>query len=101
MSIGLLDKDLALPLYHQLQNVLKAEIESGRWRPDERLPSEQEIAERSWVWVEISELCNRETPGRHIRRPTTSSSPRLCRGGRFSKSDRKSTRLNSSHLGIS
>ena len=39
-----MDKDLALPLYHQLHNVLKAEIESGRWRPDERLPSEQEIA---------------------------------------------------------
>src|SRR5271157_2546754 len=49
MSIGLLDKDLAVPLYHQLQNVLKAEIESGRWRSDERLPSEQEIAERFGV----------------------------------------------------
>src|ERR1039458_7809401 len=49
MSIGLLDKDLAVPLYHQLQNVLKAEIESARWRPDERLPSEQEIAERFHV----------------------------------------------------
>jgi GntR family transcriptional regulator len=49
MSIGLLDKDLAVPLYHQLQNVLKAEIESGRWRPDERLPSEQEVGERFHV----------------------------------------------------
>src|ERR1017187_6708619 len=49
MSIGLLDKDLALPLYHQLQNVLKAEIEPGRGRPYERLPSEQEIAERFGV----------------------------------------------------
>src|ERR1039458_1295608 len=49
MSIGLLDKNLAVPLYHQLQNVLKAEIESGRWGPDERLPSEQEIAERFGV----------------------------------------------------
>src|ERR1039458_6751109 len=46
MSIGLLDKDLAVPLYHQLQHVIKSEIESGRWRSDERLPSEQEIAER-------------------------------------------------------
>jgi GntR family transcriptional regulator len=49
MSIGLLDKDLAVPLYHQLQHVLKAEIESGQCRPDERLPSEQEIAERFGV----------------------------------------------------
>lgn len=49
MSIGLLDKDLAVPLYHQLQNVLKAEIDSARLRPDDRLPSEHEIAERFGV----------------------------------------------------
>ena len=49
MSISLLDKDLAVPLYHQLQNVLKAEIESGRWQPDQRLPSEKELAERFGV----------------------------------------------------
>jgi GntR family transcriptional regulator len=42
--VGLLDKDLPAPLYHQLQSVLKAEIESGRWCVDERLPSETEIA---------------------------------------------------------
>jgi len=46
MSIGVLDKNLAIPLYHQLQNVLKAEIETGRLSPDERLPSEQELGER-------------------------------------------------------
>lgn len=46
MSIaGPLDKDLPVPLYHQLQGVLKAEIESGRWRPGEQLPSESEFAE--------------------------------------------------------
>lgn len=46
MSIptSLLDKDLPVPLYHQLLNVLKTEIESGRWRPEDRLPSEQELA---------------------------------------------------------
>ena len=49
MSIGALDRDLAVPLYHQLQNILKAEIEMGRWRPDERLPSEQELGERFQV----------------------------------------------------
>ena len=42
--LGLLDKDLPVPLYHQLLNVLKTEIESGRWLPDERLPSEKEFA---------------------------------------------------------
>jgi GntR family transcriptional regulator len=46
MSIRVLDKNLAIPLYHQLQNILKAEIEAGRLAPDERLPSEQELGER-------------------------------------------------------
>lgn len=46
MSIaGPLDKDLPLPLYHQLQAVLKAEIESGKWRPGEQLPTETKLTE--------------------------------------------------------
>jgi GntR family transcriptional regulator len=50
MSIaGPLDKDLPVPLYHQLQGVLKAEIESGRWQADQQLPSETKIAERFGV----------------------------------------------------
>jgi GntR family transcriptional regulator len=49
MSIGVLDKNLAIPLYHQLQNILKAEIEAGRLAPDARLPSEQELATRFGV----------------------------------------------------
>jgi GntR family transcriptional regulator len=49
MSIGVLDKSLAIPLYHQLQDILKAEIETGRLSPDERLPSEQELGERFHV----------------------------------------------------
>jgi len=45
MSIaGPLDRALPLPLYHQLQGVLKAEIESGKWRPDEQLPNEAKLA---------------------------------------------------------
>jgi len=46
MSTGLLDKDLPVPLYHQLQCVLQAEIESGKWRPDEQIPTESKLAER-------------------------------------------------------
>jgi len=50
MSIaGALDKDLPVPLYHQLQAVLKAEIESRRWQPDEQLPNETKLAERFGV----------------------------------------------------
>jgi len=46
---GALDKDLPVPLYHQLQAVLKAEIESRKWRADEQLPNETKIAERFGV----------------------------------------------------
>ncbi len=50
MSIaGPLDKDLPVPLYHQLQTVLKAEIEARKWRADEQLPSETKLAERFGV----------------------------------------------------
>jgi GntR family transcriptional regulator len=47
--MGVLDKDLPAPLYHQLQCVLKLEIESGKWKPDEQLPTETKIAERFGV----------------------------------------------------
>ncbi|MCX6633425.1 MAG: GntR family transcriptional regulator [Candidatus Solibacter sp.] len=46
---GALDKDLPVPLYHQLQAVLKAEIESRRWHADEQLPNETKMAERFGV----------------------------------------------------
>jgi len=46
MSIaGPLDKNLPVPLYHQLQAVLKAEIDSGKWRPDDQIPNEAKLAE--------------------------------------------------------
>jgi GntR family transcriptional regulator len=46
---GPLDKNLPVPLYHQLQGVLKAEIESRKWRADEQIPNETKIAERFGV----------------------------------------------------
>src|SRR4051794_38060046 len=46
---GALDKDLPVPLYHQLQSVLKAEIESRKWHADEQLPTETKLAERFGV----------------------------------------------------
>lgn len=50
MSIaGPLDKDLPVPLYHQLQQLLKAEIESGAWQAGEQLPNEGKLAERFGV----------------------------------------------------
>jgi GntR family transcriptional regulator len=38
-----LDKKIPTPLYYQLQQIVKAQIESGTWKPGETLPTEQEI----------------------------------------------------------
>jgi GntR family transcriptional regulator len=46
---GPLDKDLAVPLYHQLEAVLKTEIESGRWQPGEQIPTETQLVEHFGV----------------------------------------------------
>ena len=38
-----LDKNLPVPLYHQLKTILLKEIQSGRWKADDRLPTESEL----------------------------------------------------------
>ncbi len=38
-----LDRDSAVPLYVQLEDVLRARIAAGEWRPDQRVPSENEL----------------------------------------------------------
>ena len=43
--MGPLDKNLPVPLYHQLEGVLKAEIESGRWHAGEKIPTESQLVE--------------------------------------------------------
>jgi GntR family transcriptional regulator len=44
-----LDRSSFVPLYYQLQELLKEQIESGGWRPGDRLPSEPELARRYGV----------------------------------------------------
>jgi GntR family transcriptional regulator len=44
-----LDRTSFVPLYYQLQEILKQEIESGRWRPGDALPSEQQLARRHGI----------------------------------------------------
>jgi GntR family transcriptional regulator len=41
-----LDRSSFVPLYYQLQELVKEQIESGAWRPGDRLPSEPELARR-------------------------------------------------------
>ena len=45
----LLDRSSFVPLYYQLQEVLKERIESGTWQPGDTLPSEPELARRYGV----------------------------------------------------
>lgn len=44
LSAEKLDRHSFVPLYYQLQEVLKEHIESGAWQPGEALPSEPELA---------------------------------------------------------
>lgn len=39
----LLRRDLPVPLYHQLKAVILKEIRRGRWKPGDRLPTEDEL----------------------------------------------------------
>jgi GntR family transcriptional regulator len=41
-----IDRSSFVPLYSQLQELVKEQIESGAWRPGDRLPSEPELARR-------------------------------------------------------
>jgi len=38
-----LDKDLPVPLYHQLKTVLLEQLRQGRWKPGDKLPTEDEL----------------------------------------------------------
>jgi GntR family transcriptional regulator len=40
-----LDKNLPIPLYHQLKCILMEAIESGRWQSGQQLPTESELVE--------------------------------------------------------
>jgi GntR family transcriptional regulator len=41
---GQIDRSSPVPFYYQLQEILKRELEGGRWKPGELLPSEAEFA---------------------------------------------------------
>ena len=44
-SVGAIQKDSPLPLYFQLKELLRQEIEGGRWQPGQQIPSETELCE--------------------------------------------------------
>lgn len=56
LSSSQLDRTSVVPLYYQLQEILKEQIESGRWRPGDALPTEMELTRR----FGISRVCVRQ-----------------------------------------
>ncbi|PTX53987.1 GntR family transcriptional regulator [Melghirimyces profundicolus] len=44
-----LNSESVIPLYHQLKEFLKEQIESGEWKPGDRIPSENELRKRYLV----------------------------------------------------
>lgn len=58
-----INRDIPLPYYFQLKELLREEIESGRWQPDQKIPSETELCEqfklsRTVVRHALNELVN-------------------------------------------
>lgn len=42
----MLDTNIAMPLYHQIREIIRAEIERGTYKPNEQIPTEQELVEK-------------------------------------------------------
>jgi GntR family transcriptional regulator len=44
-GLGAISKDSPVPLYFQLKELLRQEVESGRWQPGQQIPPEMELCE--------------------------------------------------------
>ena len=83
----MLRRNLPVPLYHQLKTAIQREIEAGRWKPGDQLPTENDLMARfhvSKITVRqaLRELSNlgyiRREQGRgtFVRRPPLEEGPR-------------------------
>ncbi|MEW9031340.1 MAG: GntR family transcriptional regulator [Planifilum fimeticola] len=71
-----------IPLYHQLKEILKENIESGVWKPGDRIPSENELRKqydvsRNTVIKALEELVQEGLLHREQGRGTFVSSPKI------------------------
>jgi DNA-binding GntR family transcriptional regulator len=41
-----INRDVPIPYYYQLEGLLRQQILHGRWQPDEQVPSEKQLCER-------------------------------------------------------
>lgn len=82
-----LNKGLPLPLYHQLKSIILKQIEVGELKPNDRLPAEQEMAERyavskATVRQALNELAVAGFLRREQGRGTFVAEPRVEQGPR-------------------
>jgi GntR family transcriptional regulator len=87
MSWGSVNKDLPVPLYHQLKDVLLKGIETGQWKSDEQLPNETRLAEhygvsKITVRQALQELATMGYIRREQGRGTFVSQPKFYEGPR-------------------
>lgn len=80
-----LDKDLPIPLYHQLKGILLEKIRSGEMKPNDRLPAEDELASRygiskATVRQALNELATEGVLRREQGRGTFVSAPNMAQG---------------------
>ncbi len=80
-----IDKGSPVPYYHQLKIYLLGEIESGTWKPQQKLPSEAEVCERfgisrTVVRQAIKELQNQGYLSTEKGRGTFIARPKIITG---------------------
>lgn len=66
-----IDRNSPVPIYHQLKTLIREQIETGLWRPGDRIPTEQDLCQlyrisRSPVRQALSQLAHE---GVLVRRP--------------------------------
>ena len=79
---GQIDRDSPVPYYHQLKELIRNEITSGRWKSGSRIPSEPQLCEsldvsRTVVRQALKELENEKLLRRHKGRGTFVSEPKI------------------------
>ena len=87
MKSALLDRDLYVPLYHQLKEILLDAIRSGKLKPGDRLPAEDQVAASYGVSVitvrrTLSDLASAGYLRRERGRGTFVSRPPVALGPR-------------------
>lgn len=80
--VKFLDPESVIPLYRQLKDILKEEIESGVWKPGDRIPSENELRQqynvsRNTVIKALEELVQEGLLRREQGRGTFVSAPKI------------------------